>query len=116
MLSKQQTDFLDSIINIAADGASYIPGEAGEIEAYIVKGLSDKIKAQPEGYKATPLDFLNDGLEFSDKAAVLFGNIKVQALVRDVKKTVIDGEEGNYFGIIGDLITDWKDIKALKAS
>jgi hypothetical protein len=106
--------FLDATLQTIAHAESYIPGEAGEVAAYITSKYGTLSAAQTT--KATVQDFINDAEALATTGAAAFGSAQVQTLVDEVVKTAQDGENGKVGAVIGDLLAIYKDAKALKGA
>lgn len=117
MLTKELTDLLDASMDLIAGGASYIPGEAGEITAYVTTGIAAR-EANVNGPLA-PLAFVDLVLNLAVATAAVVGKdspkgVEIIKLVSDISQAVKDGEHGKVFQLLPDLLKILADAKALK--
>ena len=96
---------------LKAEVESQFPGAVAEWDEQISQA-SEARKTELAGQKAAPTDFVDTGMELAKAIATETGNQKAIDLVDALADTAEDALHGKFGALIGDLITDYKVIKA----
>ena len=96
---------------LAANAESYAPSTPdADVNDFVTAYQAQK--AALAGAKAKPLDFVNNAFSVATDVSQLTGNAKVEAVVAELQKTEQDAVAGAVLQLVGELIADYKDIKA----
>ena len=96
----------------AAQLLSLAPEDATEGEQLIIDSMKAEV-ATLAGAKATGIDIADNALEIAKATGNEFNNPKVVKLVNDFAQTGEDAANQAYFKLLGDVATDFNDIKAV---
>lgn len=112
MLTKNQQAIVAAAAILLDDTFSEFTGTPEDLETAIVTELQ-AANAARNGVKAAPLKIVTDAFNFADAVAAEVGNQKVSTLITDLQNTESDAVGGKIVASIGDIIADYKAIKAL---
>jgi len=90
-----------------------LPSET-DVTEFTKAVVAELMKASNETVKQSPIDLTENALALASAVAEVIGNPKVVTIVNDIQATADDALQGKFGALIGDLIKDYKDLKALK--
>ena len=114
MLPVNQQNIVDAAGVVLDDIFSQFPGAPEDWESAIVASLQKAVAAR-NGVKAAPIKIVEDTFALATTVSAELGNPKINTLISDLQTTETDAINGKLIPVIGDLIADWKAVKALAA-
>lgn len=111
MLPINQQNVVDTASTVLADIFSQFPGSPEEYTAAITESLATAFAKQTA--KATPIQIVNDSLALAGAVSAEIGKPNINKFITDLTTTVKDVEAGSFAAAVVELITDYKDAKAL---
>ena len=112
-LTANQQAIVDASTKLLAGVFSLLPADVASVEAAISASLGSANAAQTAAGKAGYAQIIDDSFSLADAVAAEIGNQKVTQLIADLQKTEQDAIAAKVLPLIGDVITDYKDIKSL---
>jgi hypothetical protein len=112
MLPLNIQNIVDSSAVLLDDIFSQFPGTPEDYEAAIVVSLQKAVAAR-NGVKAAPVKIVDDSFALGTFVAAEIGDPRINTLITDIHITEQDALAGKLIPVVGDLIADWKAIKAL---